>query len=112
MNVSVSEVNDAPSAVTDSKTTDEDTQLSFAASDLIGNDSAGPANENGQILTVSSVTATVNTHGTVSLNSGQVVYTPVATITAQRVFHMEFVTTGPLRACLTRNAQPASLTSL
>jgi DNA/RNA endonuclease G (NUC1) len=76
VSVGVSEVNDSPSAVDDSKTTDEDTQLSFAASDLTGNDSAGPTNESGQTLTVSSVTATASTHGTVSLNSGQVLYTP------------------------------------
>jgi DNA/RNA endonuclease G (NUC1) len=76
VSVGVSEVNDSPGAVDDSKTTDEDTQLSFAASDLTGNDSAGPGNESGQTLTVSSVTATANTHGTVSLNSGQVLYIP------------------------------------
>lgn len=76
VNVTVTEVNDTPSAANDSKTTNEDTQLSFAASDLTGNDSAGPANESSQTLTVSSVTATVNTHGTVSLSSGQVIYTP------------------------------------
>ena len=76
VNVTVTEVNDTPSAATDSKSTNEDTQLSFAASDLTGNDSSGPANESSQTLTVSSVTATVNTHGTVSLSSGQVIYTP------------------------------------
>src|SRR3989442_2513844 len=45
----------------DSKSTNEDTTLNFAASDLTANDSAGPANESGQTLTVTSVSATANT---------------------------------------------------
>jgi len=94
VNVSVTEVNDAPSAAGDSKTTDEDTQLSFAASDLVSNDSAGPANEGGQTLTVSSVTATVNTHGTVALNSGQVIYTPAGNYNGPASFEYEVCDDG------------------
>jgi endonuclease G len=78
VSVGVSEVNDSPSASADSKTTQEDTQLSFAAGDLTGNDSAGPANEAAQSLTVTSVTGDVNTHGTLTLDSGIVTYTPAA----------------------------------
>src|SRR6266705_5864899 len=76
VNVTVAEVNDDVTAADDSKSTNEDTSLNFPASDLTGNDSAGPANESGQTLTVTSVTPTVGTHGTVSLNSGQVNYSP------------------------------------
>ena len=47
VNVTVTEVNDAPTAVADSKTIAEDGTLSFPASDLTANDSAGPANESG-----------------------------------------------------------------
>src|SRR5438132_1221547 len=69
VNVTVTEVNDDPSASNDSKSTSEDTTLNFPASDLTANDSAGPASESGQTLTVTSVTATANSHGTVSLSS-------------------------------------------
>jgi len=81
--VTVTEVNDAPTAAGDSKTTAEDTALTFAASDLTVNDSAGPANEIGQVLTVSSVTA--GTHGTVSLASGQVTFKPEARSEGRRI---------------------------
>jgi DNA/RNA endonuclease G (NUC1) len=76
--ISVTEVNDSPSASDDSKTTQEDTPLSFSSSDLTANDSTGPANESGQSLTVTSVTGDANTHGTVVLNSGTVTYTPAS----------------------------------
>jgi hypothetical protein len=76
--ITTTEVNDAPTATDDSKNTDEDTNLEFAASELTGNDSAGPANENLQVLTVTSVSATADTHGTVSLSSGTITYSPAA----------------------------------
>jgi hypothetical protein len=74
--VTVTEVNDAPTANADSKSVAEDATLSFAASTLTANDSAGPANESGQALIVTAVTATASTHGTVSLVAGTVTYTP------------------------------------
>ena len=46
----------------------------FEAAGLTSNDSAGPANESGQLLTVTAVAATAGTHGTVSLLAGQVTY--------------------------------------
>jgi len=76
--ITTTEVNDTPSATDDSKNTDEDTNLEFSASELTGNDSAGPANENVQVLTVTSVSGTADTHGTVSLSSGTVTYSPEA----------------------------------
>jgi endonuclease G, mitochondrial len=76
--IGVSEVNDSPTAADDSKTAQEDTPLSFPAADLTANDSAGPANESTQVLTVTSVTAGANTHGSVGLASGTVTYTPDA----------------------------------
>ena len=77
VNITVTEVNDAPTAAGDSKTTDEDTPLVFTAGDLLTNDSAGP-NEAGQTLTVTQVISTVNTNGQVSLSGGQVTYQPDA----------------------------------
>src|SRR5262249_31737451 len=76
--IGVSEVNDAPTAADDNKSTQEDSPLSFPASDLTANDSAGPANEGAQTLTVTSVTPGANTHGTVGLVAGTVTYSPAA----------------------------------
>src|SRR6185369_2104960 len=78
VNVTVSSINDTPSATDDSKSTDEDMNLVITASDLATNDSAGPANENSQELTVTSVSAIADTHGSVSLASGSITYSPDA----------------------------------
>jgi DNA/RNA endonuclease G (NUC1) len=78
VSINVTDVNDSPSATDDSASTDEDTPLQISASTLSGNDSAGPANENLQVLTVTSVSATADTHGTVSLSTGTVSYSPDA----------------------------------
>ena len=59
----------SPTATDDSFSTDEDTTKEITASDLTTNDSAGPANENVQVLTVTTVSPTADTHGTVSLSS-------------------------------------------
>ena len=77
VSINVTEVNDDPVAVNDSKTTDEDSSLNFPAGDLTTNDSAGP-NEAGQTLTVNLVISTPNTHGSVVLSAGQITYTPAA----------------------------------
>jgi len=78
VNISITDVNDSPTATDDSASTDEDTPVQISAATLAVNDSAGPANENVQVLTVTSVSATADTHGTVSLSSGQVTYSPDA----------------------------------
>jgi DNA/RNA endonuclease G (NUC1)/outer membrane lipoprotein SlyB len=77
VSISVLEVNDPPVAVADTKSTDNNVVLTFPASDLTANDSAGPANESAQSLTVTSVTGGPNTNGAVTLSGGQVSYTPV-----------------------------------
>lgn len=76
VSIRVTEVNDSPVAADDSKSTQEDTPLIFSAGDLTANDSAGPAEESAQTLTVTSVSAGPNTHGTVALDSGMITYTP------------------------------------
>ena len=76
INLTVTEVNDSPAATDDSASTDEDVTLQINASDLTANDSTGPANENVQVLTLTSVSSTADTHGTVSLSSGVVSYSP------------------------------------
>src|SRR5262249_18852551 len=75
MTITVLEANDPPAATADSKNATAGTALTFPASDLTTNDSTGPANESGQTLTVTTVTATGNTHGTVVLNGTQITYT-------------------------------------
>jgi DNA/RNA endonuclease G (NUC1) len=74
--ITTTEVNDAPVATDDTANTNEDENVEIAASNLTSNDSAGPANENVQVLTVTSVSATAGTHGTVSLSSGTITYSP------------------------------------
>src|SRR4029078_5774068 len=74
--LTVTEVNDAPTATDDSALTDEDSPLNLAAADLTANDSTGPADESLQTLSVTNVAATAATHGLVSINNGIVTYTP------------------------------------
>ena len=76
VNITVTEVNDAPVATNDSASTNEDSHVDLSAIDLANNDSSGPADESTQLLTVTSVSVTANTHGTVSLSNGIVTYTP------------------------------------
>jgi hypothetical protein len=70
--VTVTPVNDAPVAVVDVVTTDEDIPLTTAAATLAAND----IDVDGDPLLVTAVTATATTHGTVSLAAGTVTYTP------------------------------------
>lgn len=92
--LSVTERNDVPVPTNDSKSTNQDTMLSFAASTLTGNDAAGPANEAGQALTVTSVTATANTNGTVTLNNGTITYTPAAFFSGPASFSYQVCDNG------------------
>jgi DNA/RNA endonuclease G (NUC1) len=79
MSINVTEVNDAPTAVDDNgNATDEDTQLAISATSLSSNDSAGPADEGLQTLTVTNVSNSANTHGSVTLDNGTITYTPDA----------------------------------
>src|SRR4029078_2464600 len=62
--VTVSEVNDAPAATDDARNATEDTAAIYSSSGLTANDSAGPANEADQTLTLTEVSNAA--HGTVS----------------------------------------------
>jgi endonuclease G len=94
MTITVLEGNDAPVAVSDAYNASEDTQLQFNAAELMSNDSAGPANENSQTLSVSSVTATADTHGTVSLTTGVVTYTPASNFSGAASFSYQLCDNG------------------
>lgn len=76
VNVTVTESNDDPVALDDSKNADEDSALNFPATDLTANDGAGPGNEGSQTLAVTTVNATANTHGVVALSNGAISYAP------------------------------------
>lgn len=95
--ITVLEVNDTPTAAGDSKATDEDTPVTFAATELATNDSTGPANESGQTLTVTTVSATADTHGTVSLVAGQVTYQPAANFNGPASFTYQVCDNGVTR---------------
>src|SRR5919107_1134019 len=60
VSIAVNAVNDAPVASEDTKWSNEDTPLVFAARQLLGNDDPGPANESGQTLTVTAVDRAFN----------------------------------------------------
>jgi Big-like domain-containing protein len=80
--VTVNPVNDPPVAVGDSKSTDEDMSLSFDATQLVANDT----DVDGDALAVVTVTGGPNTHGTVSLANGFVLYTPASNFNGTATF--------------------------
>jgi endonuclease G len=93
-NITVTEVNDAPVATEDAASTNEDSHIDLSAIDLASNDSAGPANESLQLLTVTSVSARANTHGTVSFANGIVTYTPGANFNGAASFEYQVCDNG------------------
>ena len=74
----ITEVNDAPTAINDtlSSIAEDSGPRTIPFADLTGNDSKGPANESGQTLTVKTVSNAVG--GTVSIVGGNVLFTPTA----------------------------------
>ncbi len=105
VNLVVSNVNDAPSAGDDSKSTDEDQPLSFSSTDLLGNDNTGSESES-ETLTVSSVHATGNTNGVVSLDNGAISYAPNPNYSGSASFEYEVCDNG------TTNGVPESKCSI
>lgn len=83
--VSVSAVNDDPSAGSDTVTAFKGVPLTISGLTLLANDQPGPANENSQTLRITSVSGATN--GTVVLQSnGDVVFTPVDGFTGAASF--------------------------
>lgn len=83
--VTVTEVNDAPTAGADPVTGVKNTPSEYTSAQLLANDTRGPANESGQTLRITSVSPTSTLGGTVSLNTttGVVTYTPPAGVEGQ-----------------------------
>ncbi len=94
MNITITEVNDVPVATADAASTDEDSHVDLSAADLASNDSTGPADESSQSLTVTSVSPTADTHGSVSLNNGTVTYTPASNFNGAANFAYEVCDNG------------------
>ncbi len=82
--VTVTPVNDPPVAGADSRTINEDTSLTVSASDLLANDTAG-GGETGQTLTIISVSGA--SVGTVALNGSTITYTPPANFSGTATFN-------------------------
>ncbi len=72
----ISEVNDPPAPQADHTTVGAGHPVTVATSFLLSNDVPGPFDELGQTLIVTAANAGADTHGTVSLNAGNVTYTP------------------------------------
>ncbi|MEL6898207.1 MAG: Ig-like domain-containing protein, partial [Planctomycetota bacterium] len=80
--VDVASINDPPVTSPDSRTAFVNVTATYTADSLVANDSAGPANESGQSLSISGVTAASTLGGTVTLNGdGNIEYTPPADMT-------------------------------
>ena len=97
VSINVTADNDAPVANNDTKSTNEDTLLTFPASDLVANDSAGPANESDQTLTVTAVGNAVD--GTVSLQSGTITFTPAPNFSGPASFKYTVCDSGTPSKC-------------
>jgi hypothetical protein len=74
--INVTQVNDPPIANADSKSTVEGTALPIPVSELLANDSPGPANEISQPLSITNVSPNSANQGTVTLSNGTVTYQP------------------------------------
>jgi hypothetical protein len=85
-NFTITEVNDAPTAINDtlSNVAEDSGQRTIPFSTLTTNDSKGPANESGQTLIVKTVSNPVG--GTVSIVAGNVIFTPAADYTGPASF--------------------------
>ncbi len=107
--VTVTEVNDAPVAGNDSGFTvaEDGGPLDIPLSTLISNDSqGGGTDEAGQTLTVTGVTGVTSNAGTVSINGGNVRYSPTADYNGTFVFTYVVTDNGTTNG----NADPKTAT--
>ena len=98
VSVTVTPVNDAPTAVADSATIAEDTVRTFSAAQLVGNDT----DPDGGVLSVHSVSGAVN--GAVVLNAdGTVTFTPAANFSGPASFNYRVKDAAGLASINTAN---------
>jgi Bacterial Ig domain/Bacterial pre-peptidase C-terminal domain/Dockerin type I domain/GEVED domain len=101
----VGEVNDAPVGVVDPVTVDEDQVTNLTDSQLLARVTAGPVNESAQTLRITGVTPVSDRGGTVSIQSGRVVYTPPSNFAGPDRFTITVTDNG------TTNGLPAPLST-
>jgi YVTN family beta-propeller protein len=97
VHLTITAVNDPPVAGDDSKRTGKNTPLVISAGDLLANDSAGPADESDQTLTITDVGAAVN--GEVNLSEGTVTFTPATDFSGAASFTYTVCDNGAPSEC-------------
>lgn len=107
--LTVTEVNDPPDAVNDTLTAvDEDSGVRIIPfGDLTGNDTAGPANESTQTITVTNVTNPVG--GTVAINGTNVEFTLAANFSGTASFDYTITDNGTTNGVLDAKSDTASV---
>lgn len=103
VSVNVTEVNDLPVGQIDSTVTAAGRRLTLLKAFLLGNDVAGPFNENGQTLSITNVTAGPNAHGLISLGVDDFAFDPEPAFFGTAVIDYTICDNG------TTNGQPAQL---
>ncbi len=106
--LTVTEVNDNPDAVNDSLAAineDSGTRV-IPFADLLGNDTRGPANENGQTITVTNVSNP--TGGTVVINGMTVEFTPTANFSGAASFDYTITDNGTTNGVLDAKTDTAT----
>ncbi|MCA9207337.1 MAG: tandem-95 repeat protein, partial [Planctomycetales bacterium] len=76
--MTITPVNDNPIPVNDNVSTNEDTALTILEGDILANDAAGPADETGQALVITSVASASDNGGTITRAGATILYTPPA----------------------------------
>jgi hypothetical protein len=99
VNLTVTPVNDLPTAVGETAQTDPNTPLTFTFAELLTNDSAGPLESN-QTLTISAVSAPVRPGSTAIISGNSIIYTPAPDLSAADTFTYT-VSDGQLTATAT-----------
>jgi large repetitive protein len=89
--ITVTPVNDAPVALTGPFATPESTLLIIPKDNLF---SKGPADESSQVITLSNVVTSAQTHGTVTIVDGNINYTPTAGYNGPAIFQVTGTDTG------------------
>jgi hypothetical protein len=107
----ITEVNDAPTAVNDTLTNvaEDSGPRTIPFATLTGNDSKGPANESGQTLTVKTVGNAIG--GTVSIVAGNVVFTPTADYNGPASFQYTVEDNGTTNGAADRRTSAAATAS-
>lgn len=106
--ITITPVNQPPTASPQVMSAIEDTPLSFPATDLLANDTPGPPNESGQTLTVIAVGDAVN--GTVTLSGGTVTFTPAAQFTGTASFSYTIQDNGTTNGLLDPKSATGTVT--